>query len=88
MGTRLLSDREVLPVPVEAEQEKDHRWPCFDAISMMPWEAVDSDLRGVTLRILGDSIKAHRVKRVVFDTDEFPVRRHRWRRRKPTSKCV
>lgn len=74
---------EVPPVPMETgKKEKDHGWPDFAAIATMPWEAVDSDLRGVTLRILSDSIKVHRVKRVVFDTDEFPVRRHRWEKRK------
>ena len=67
---------------MEAEKkEKDHGWPDFAAIATMPWEAVNTDLRGATLRILSDSIKVHRVKRVVFDTDEFSVQRHRWEKR-------
>jgi hypothetical protein len=28
-----------------------------------------------------ESIKVHRVRRAEFETDEFPVRRHRWDKR-------
>jgi hypothetical protein len=43
---------EVPPVPMETgKKEKDHGWPDFATIATMPWEAVDSDLRGATLRI-------------------------------------
>jgi hypothetical protein len=74
-------------VPPESKEagnkEKDHAWPDFDAIAAMPWKAVDSDPREPTLRILGDTIRVHYVKRVVFDTDEFPVQRYRWEKRNP-----
>lgn len=73
---------EVPPDRMEKETgENDRRWPDFAAMATMSWEAVDPDIRGPTLRILSESIKVHRVRRVVFDTDEFPVHRHRWEKR-------
>ena len=58
----------------EKEKEKDPGWPDFSAIA---WEPVDSSSRKASLRILHDSIKVHRVRRVLVETDEFPVQRLR-----------
>jgi hypothetical protein len=69
---------EVPPASEQAKKEKDDKeWPAFDAIAM-PWQETDAERREATLRIVPDSVKVHRVRRVEFQTEEFVVRRHRW----------
>ena len=46
-------------------------------------EGLDTDWRKPGLRVVPDSVRVHRVLRVVFETEEFPVRRHRWEKREP-----
>jgi hypothetical protein len=76
---------EVPPASQEAkkEEEDDKGWPTFDTIAAMPWRETDAELREATLRIVPDSVKIHRVRRVEFETEEFSVRRHRWEKREP-----
>jgi hypothetical protein len=71
---------EVPPAAKQAEKKapEEPGWPDFAAIAeAIPLEPPDSDWRDAGLRIVSDSVKVHRVKRVEFETDEFNVRRHR-----------
>lgn len=65
-----------------SEGVDDHRdasdFPNFSALLMSPREPVDVDWREPTLRIVMDSVKVHVIKGVKFETEEFPVPRHRW----------
>jgi hypothetical protein len=75
---------EVPPASQEAKKEEnDKEWPAFDTIAAMPWRETDAELREATLRIVPDSVKVHRVRRVEFETEEFSARRHRWEKREP-----
>jgi hypothetical protein len=75
---------EVPPASQEAKKEEDDKeWPDFDTIAATPWRETDADWREATLRIVPDSLKVHRVRRVEFETEEFSVRRHRWEKRRP-----
>jgi len=57
-------------------------WPDFAATAeLMRPDPPDHDWRDASLRIVPDTIKVHRVKRIEFDTEEFAVRRHRWEKR-------
>jgi hypothetical protein len=70
---------EVPPTPREEDQkQKDPEWPDWAAMAAIPCRPVDSDSCKASLRILPDSIKVHRVRRVLFETEEYPVQRHRW----------
>lgn len=75
---------EVPPASQEAKKDKDYNeCPDFDAIAALPWREADADWREATLRIVSDSLKVHRVRRVEFETEGFSVRRHRWEKRDP-----
>ncbi len=79
----------VPPVPDESEEEdgKATSWPpnLADLVMMADrtWEDLDTDWREPSLRVVPDSVRVHRVLRVVFKTEEFAVRRHRRERREP-----
>jgi hypothetical protein len=65
--------------PLHKEVDKNERqpgWPDFAAI-----DPRDADWRDASLRIVSESIKVHRVKRVEFATDVFTVKRHRRQKR-------
>ena len=73
---------EVPPASQEAKKEEnDKEWAAFDTIAAMSWREADAELREATLRIVPDSLKVHRVRRVEFETEEFSVHRHRWEKR-------
>lgn len=80
---------EVPPAPEESEGEGPAApsWPPNLAelamIGNSIWEDLDSDWREASLRVVPDSVRVHRVLRVAFETEEFPVRRHRWEKREP-----
>ncbi|WP_164939702.1 RES family NAD+ phosphorylase [Bradyrhizobium zhanjiangense] len=59
-------------------------WPDLPSIHLTLWEKAISNPREPSLRIKLDSIKVHRVRRVEFATDKFPVTRHRWEKRDPS----
>ena len=79
----------VPPVPAESEEgdEEAPSWPpnYADLVKgALPfWEDLDTDWRDPALRVVPDSVCVHRVLRVVFETEEFAVRRYRSERRKP-----
>jgi hypothetical protein len=53
-------------------------WPDVSAIAdAMLLDPRDADWRDDSLRIVPESVKVHRVKRVDVTTDEFTVKRHR-----------
>jgi hypothetical protein len=75
---------ETPPVPKETDKKEPDKpeWPDLAAITeAMPLEPPDFDSRAPSLRIVPDTIKVHRVRRVEFETDQFDVRRHRWEKR-------
>ena len=51
----------------------------LDETASLFLEAMHSDHRDPCLRVAPDSLCVHRVLRVVVETEEFPVRRHRWK---------
>jgi RES domain len=64
------------------KKEQEPGWLDFAAIAeAMPLDPRDADWRDASLRIVSESIKVHRVKRVEFATDEFTVKRHRREKR-------
>jgi hypothetical protein len=82
-----VEDYEVLEKvpPLHGEIDKNEQesgWPDSTAIAeAMPLNPGDDDWRDDSLRIVPESVKVHRVKRVEFATDEFVVKRHRWEKR-------
>jgi hypothetical protein len=73
----------VPPADEMANKELDKgEWSDFAVIAKTtPLGPADFDSREISLRIVPNSINVHRIKRVVFETDEFKVRRHRWEKR-------
>lgn len=71
----------VPPQQAKKEDEKDDLWPDLASFTEAPWTSSDMDLRESALRIDLESIKVHIVQRVMFETDEFDVTRHRWEKR-------
>jgi hypothetical protein len=68
----------VPPAPDEADKRDTKPWRSdLVSIAADPSQENDSDMREATLRIVPESITVHRVRRVEFETEEFPVRRHR-----------
>ena len=80
---------EVPPVPAESNETDGEApsWPPnladLATRANLIWENLDTDWRKPGLCVLPDSVRVHRVSRVVFETEEFPVRRHRWEKREP-----
>ena len=79
----------VPPVPAESEEgdREAPSWPPnYEDLAkqaLLIWEDLDTDWRDPGLRVVPDSVRVHRVLRVVFETEEFAVRRHRWEKRQP-----
>jgi RES domain len=64
------------------EVDKNEPEPDFAAIEgAAPLDPPGPDWRDISLRIVSESMKVHRVKRVEFATDEFTVKRHRREKR-------
>jgi len=81
-----VEDYEVLenvpPLDGEGDNEQGPAWPVITAISQAtPADPRDADRRDAGLRIVLESMKVHRVKRVEFATDEFTVKRCRREKR-------
>lgn len=77
---------ERVPPTPEPEAEADEGgggWPEFRALAGVSEQSADADYREPALRIDLDSIRVHQVQRVVFETVEYPVQRHRWEKREP-----
>ncbi|QIO30301.2 RES domain-containing protein [Bradyrhizobium sp. 1(2017)] len=67
--------RETAP-PVFDNVEQEPGWPDLDIIAAAtPVDSRDVDRREESLRIVPESVRVHRVKRVEITTDEFAVRR-------------
>jgi hypothetical protein len=47
----------------------------------VPWILPDTDLRQPTLRVVIETIKVHDVRRIIFETTEHEVSRHRFEQR-------
>jgi len=56
--------------------EQDLGWPDLDVIAeATPPDSRAADWREASLRLVPESVRVHRVKRVEFTTDEFTVKR-------------
>ena len=65
-----------LAPPVSNNIEQDLGWPDLDVIAeATPPDSRGADWREESLRIVPESVRVHRVKRVEFTTDEFTVKR-------------
>jgi RES domain len=62
--------------------EQDQGWPDFVTIAeAMPLDPQEVDWRDASLRIVSENTEVHRVRRVEYATDEFPVKRYRREKR-------
>lgn len=60
------------------KQAEIPEWPNFAAMPALAGTEIDSDQRKPALRVMPDCVWVHHVEGVVFKTDEYQIRRHRW----------
>lgn len=64
--------------PERKKPDPSSGWPEFAGIRIPPWQDPDPDPREPALRIDLESLVVHRVKKVEFCTDSYPVSRNRY----------
>ena len=69
---------ESMPTKQPKEQDKGPHWPDLTAFTGDAYRSLDSDSRGVTLRIVLESLKIHFVRKVQFECDVHNVWRHQF----------
>jgi RES domain len=75
---------ERVPPTAETEAKADEGGsPHVEPLATLSRRSSESDYREPALRIDLESIRVHQVQRVVFETVEYPVERHRWEKREP-----